>query len=276
MNKFLKWTMIVSGMMIVFSALVGLVLYQVGAKQLLQNYPNIEVGTITIPVDADAIARGRHVSVIWACTKCHGADLSGTLFTKDPIEGIIPLNGILPASNLTSGLGGVGQVYTNADWVRAIRHGVKPNGQVEVFMNVSTMSDRDLVDLIAYLKQIPPVDAEYPAVNYGPIVPITSGLGFFPPVAGLLDHNAPHPADPEPGATAEYGEYLSAICAQCHGAGIANAMKNWKQDDFKSAFHTGVRLDGTKLNRPMSSETFRELNDMELTALWLYFTSIKP
>ena len=56
-------------------------------------YSNVTVETVNIPTDADAIARGRHVSVIWACTKCHGEDLSGKLLTNDPIDGAIPTFG---------------------------------------------------------------------------------------------------------------------------------------------------------------------------------------
>lgn len=278
MKKFLKWTGIVLGGLIVLTVLTGLVMYPIGMNKITRTYPNITVESVSIPTDVDAVARGGHVATIWACTKCHGEDLSGTLFTKDPIDGAIPLFGSIPASNLTSGKGGVGQTYTDSDWVRAIRHGVKPDGHAIVFMYTSALSDRDLGDLIAYLKQVSPVDTNYPAMDYGPIVPITAAIGYFSPVAGLIDHTAPHPVDPAPGTTVEYGRYLSSICAECHGVGIANAMKskNWKQEDFIRTFNTGVLPDGKQLGPTMSSPTFREMTDMELAALWLYFTSGNP
>ena len=278
MKKFFKWTGIVLGGLIVLIFLAGLILYPIGMKSLTKVYSNVTVETINIPTDADAIARGRHVSVIWACTKCHGEDLSGKVLTNDPIDGAIPLFGSIPVSNLTSGKGGVGQTYTDSDWVRAIRHGVKPDGHVIVFMYTSALNDRDLGDLIAYLKQVSPVDTNYPATDYGPIVPITGAIGYFSPVAGLIDHNAPHSADPKPGATIEYGKYLSSICAECHGSGIATAMKskNWKKEDFVRTFNTGTLPDGSQLGPTMSSKTFNEMNDTELAALWLFFTSVKP
>jgi len=273
MKNILKWTGIVFGGLIGLALVAGLALYPSGMEKLTRSYPDIPVGTVNIPTDPDAVARGRHIATIWACTKCHGEDLSGTLITNDPIEGTIPILGTVPASNLTSGKGGVGQSYTDTDWVRAIRHGVKPDGQAEIFMYVSTMSDQDLGDLIAYLKQIPPVDTDSPAISYGPIIPIAPALGIFVPAAELIDHNAPHPADPAPGATTEYGRYLSAICAGCHGKSITNKLENWKQEDFIRAFHTGVLPDGKQLGPTMSSKTFREMNDTELTALWLYLQS---
>src|SRR5512141_788968 len=276
MKKFFKWIGIVLGGLVGLTLLAGLILYPIGMKKITRTYPNISVESVNIPTDADAIARGKHVSVIWACAKCHGEDLSGKLLTNDPVEGSIPTFGAIPAPNLTSGKGGIGQSYTDTDWVRAIRHGIKANDQAEIYMYVSTLSDQDLGDLIAYLKQIPPVDSELPAISYGPLIPIAPGLGIFTPAAELIDHNAPHPVDPVPGATAEYGKYLSAICTQCHGNGISNAVKNWEQEDFIRTFNTGVLLDGRQLGATMSSETFNEMNDTELAALWFYFMSVKP
>jgi len=277
MKKILKWTGIVLGGLLVLSVLAGLILYPIGMKKLTRTYPNITVETVNIPTDAEAIAHGEHVSVIWACTKCHGEDLSGMLITNDPISNSIPLYGVVPASNLTSGLGGVGPRYTDDDWIRAIRQGVKPNGQVEIFMNdFSILSDQDLGDLIAYLKQVPPVDVSSAAMRYGPILPILPALGMFTPAAELIDHSAQRLPDSMPGETVEYGKYLSSICTGCHGSRVGNAVKQWTREEFIRAFNDGVLSDGKPLAPMMSSETFRELNDMELSALWLYFADAKP
>jgi len=140
-------------------------------------------------------------------------------------------------------------------------------------MYVTTISDQDLGDLIAYLKQIPPVNSDESAIKWGPIIPIASAIGVFPPVAGTIDHNAPRPPDPAPAVTKEYGKYLSAICAQCHIGGIAYAVKNWKQEDFIHAINTGYAPDGKLIGPTMSSQTFREMNEKELSALWLYLQS---
>lgn len=260
------------GGLIVLSVLAIGAMYASGMKKFTQSYPNIQVENITVPTDRDAVARGKHIATVWACTKCHGENLSGMLLADDPFLGTIP------ASNLTSGKGGIASLYTEADWVRAIRHSVKPVGQVEIFMYdyFSTMRDQDLGDLIAYLKQIRPADSDYPALHIGPIVAAAPAVGLFTPAAERIDHNVLRPADPVPGATIEYGGYLSAICSQCHGESIPNKLENWTQEDFIRAFHTGVLPSGKQLGKTMSSKTFRELNDMELTALWLYFTSVKP
>ena len=274
MKKLIQWTGIVLGGFVVLLALAGFALYPTGVKQLNQTYPNIAVENVDIPTDAEAVARGQHIATIRACTRCHGQDLSGTVITSDPLAGIVPLQGRIPASNLTSGKGGIATSYTDADWVRAIRHGVRPGGQVEVLMfDYSTMSEQDLGDLIAYLKQIPPVDTNDVQMRYGPLVPIFTGIGLFMPAAERIDHGAPRPIVPTPGATVEYGAYLAAVCTACHGNRIGNVVKTWEQDEFIHTFNTGVLPNGRQFGPTMSSDTFRELTDTELTALWLYFTN---
>lgn len=277
MKKFIQWTGLLVGGLFVLIAIAGLVLYQVGMKKLNQTYPSLAVETVNIPTDADAVARGKHVATIWACTKCHGEDLSGMVIKNDPLSGMVPLMGTISAPNLTAGNGGIATSYTDTDWVRAIRHGIMRDGGVEVLMfDYSTMSDQDLGDLIAYLKQIPPVDTNHPEMSDGPVLPIVAAAGLLPPAADKIDHTAPRPATPTAGATVEYGAYLSAVCTACHGNLIGNVVKTWKQEEFVHTLQTGVLPDGKPFGPTMSSNTFREMTDPELSALWLYFTGDKP
>lgn len=268
MKKILKWTGIVLGGLIGLTLLTGLALYPSGKEKLTRSYPNVSVEAIHIPTDTSSIANGRHISIIWGCVKCHGDDLSGKLLANDPILGTIP------SSNLTSGEGGIGKNYTDIDWVRAIRHDIKPNSRVEIFMNdYSILSDQDLGDLIAYLKQIPPVDSQLQAMHLGSVVPIAPAVGLFTPSAELIDHNATRPVDPIPGATVEYGKYLFTICSECHGNNLADELKEWNQQDFMRAVQTGVLPNGRNLPAAMSTKIFSELNDTELSALWFYLQS---
>lgn len=259
------------GGLIGLALLASVALYPIGMEKLTRSYPNIPVEAINIPTDSAAVARGKHVAIVWACTKCHGENLGGMLLADDPFLGTIA------ASNLTNGKGGIAKSYTTADWVRAIRHGVKPNGRVEIFMYdyYSTMSDRDLTDLIAYLKQIPPVDSGYPSIRFGPIMAAAPAVGLFTPAAELIDHDAPRPADPVPSATIEYGQYLSVLCAECHSKNLGGKLGKWKGEDFIRALRTGVLLNGKKLSAAMPLKIYGEMNDMELDALWFYFMDAK-
>ena len=272
MKKFLKWTVIVLGGLASLVLLTGLALYPIGMKILTRSYPDTPVEMVNVPTDPDAVARGRHIAAIWACTKCHGEDLSGKLLSDDPILGTVP------SSNLTSGKGGVAGAYTETDWIRAIRHGVKPDGKGEIIMyDFSTLSDQDLGDLIAYLKQIQPVDSVHPVMRLGPILPIAPAVGLLTPAAEMIDHGAPRPTDPLPGATIEYGKYLSSICLECHSSkGLTGKLQGWGKDDFIRAIQTGILPDGKQLTPAMPLKTYGQLNETELAALWLYFRDVKP
>jgi hypothetical protein len=152
-----------------------------------------------------------------------------------------------------------------------------PGGTGEALMfDYSTMSDQDLGDLIAYLKQVPPADTHYPESNYGPLLPVLANISLLAPAAEKIDHAAPRPVAATPGVTVEYGRYLSAVCTACHGNSIGNVVQTWQQKEFKQTFQTGVLPDGRAFGPMMSSNTFREMNDTELDALWLYFTNPKP
>lgn len=164
MRRIMKWAGILFGGLIGLALLAGLALYPIGMKQLNRSDPGTPVEAIAVPRGPDAVARGKHVAIERACTECHGADLSGKLLVD------VPMVGTIPAANLTSGRGGIAKSYSDADWTRALRHGVKPDSRSEFFMyDYSTMSDQDLGALLAYLKQIPPVDSDYPAMHVGPL-----------------------------------------------------------------------------------------------------------
>ena len=264
MKRFFKCCTVVLGAGIGLLLLTGFVLYVIGMQKLTKSYPDISVEAIRIPTDAAAIARGQHIAMTWSCTYCHGDDLSGKLVEEDSLMGTIP------AANLTSGNGGVAKSYTDTDWIRAIRHGIKPDGRVEVMMNnYYRMSDQDLGDLIAYLKQIPPVDSNLPRMHIGPILPLAPAVGYLVPAAEQVDHTASRPADPTPGATVEYGAYLSVNCMGCHSANLGDKLQEWSREDFFHMMQTGILPDGEQLGSGMP--VYREMNDTELAALWLYF-----
>lgn len=264
MKNFFRCCTMVLGAGIGLLLLAGFVLYVIGRQKLTTSYPDIPVETVTIPTHAAAIAHGKHIAMTWSCTFCHGDDLSGKLVEDNSYLGTIP------ATNLTSGEGGVAKSYTDMDWIRAIRHGVKPDGQVEIMMNnYYTMSDQDLGDLIAYLKQIPSVDSSLPRMHIGPILPLAPAIGYMLPAAERIDHDASRPADPVPGATVEYGGYLSVICTECHSSNLGAKLQEWRQEDFFRMMQSGDLPDGGQLGSGMP--VYSEMNDTELTALWLYF-----
>lgn len=220
-----------------------------------------------------------------------GADLSGTVFTDEP-----PI-GYIPAANLTTGAGGIGDTYTAEDWARAIRHGVAADGRTLVIMpsyHFAHYGDDDLADLIAYLQSIPPVDNELGDRNI--TFPGTIIFGMFAYGSwsvNTIDHDTVGGDAPEMAVTAEYGEYLVNItsCTSCHGENLAGnpdaegsppgpnltqggELANWSEEDFITTIRTGTTPEGEPLSEEMPWIAYSQMSDTELQALWLYLQSV--
>ena len=166
---------------------------------------------------AAAVAWGEHIVDTRGCRDCHGQDLGGAVFA----DGMPVFK--LSASNLTPG--GIGASYTDQDWVRSIRHGIRPDGKSLLFMpsyEYYYLSDQDLASLIAYLKTIPAVQRNPEANEVGPLGRVLFMTGQLPLLpAEIIDHDAPRPSAPPRGATVAYGEYLAVGCTGCHGPGFS-------------------------------------------------------
>lgn len=246
--------------------------------------------------EAALAMRGERLATIRGCTDCHGEDLGGKVMADDPVVGR------LWATNLTSGEGGVGGLYGNADWDRAIRHGVDSEGKALFFMPAHEfwpLSDDDVAALVAYIESVEPVDREIPAPKPGPLARTLFLTGVMPLIpAELIDHDAVRPAAPEAGATAEYGGYLATGCTGCHGAGFsggkipgappefapaanltmdeATGLGSWTLDDFRKVLREGIRPDGTTVDPSMPVAATKHLTDAEMEAIWRYLNTLEP
>lgn len=289
---------------ILFGGLLALLLAAVGVIYLLSNARfnrtyEVEVSPVSTPDDPESLAYGKHLASIRGCFGCHGDDLSGQIEFQDAMFGVIA------NANLTGGAGSEVIGYSNQDWVRSIRHGIGPDGKPLIIMPSQqnhSMSDEDLGALLAYLQSLPPVDNELPELKLAliPRVMFLAGpLDFLVP-AELIDHDAPRPAAPERGVTAEYGQYLSGLCTLCHGTGFSGGyvpgvppapgeppplnltpggeLANWRFEDFLTTMRTGVTPGGRKLDDQwMPYETlFGDMTDEELEAIWLYLLTLPP
>ena len=215
--QLLKWAGIAIGGLIGLIVIAVVVVYFVAGARLNKTY-DIEVAPIAIPTDEAAIARGKHlVESALICQECHGENLQGDVMEDDPPFGRIV------ASNLTPGRGGVGGTYGDVDFVRALRHGVRPDGTPLVIMPAelfTKLGDSDMGAVIAYVKSLAPVDNELPSTTLAPLGRLFFVLDLFGgPLlpAEVIEHGAPRKPVPRPGVTAEYGEYLAFLCIACHG-----------------------------------------------------------
>jgi hypothetical protein len=196
--------------------------------------------------------------------------------------------------NLTSGKGGLGSIFTDEDWIRAIRYGLDTDGTSLLGMPSEyfyEFSDSDLAAIIAYLRSVPPVDREHPTTRLGPMFRwfILTEPHALP--ANLIDHSAIRPPEPAPGVTAEYGKYLANVCRMCHMDNMAGGdepgqglnltpggdLAKWSEEDFMKAMREGVTPTGKKLDPMlMPWQSMGKMTDDELKAIWLYLNSLPP
>lgn len=242
-------------------------------------------------VEAEVEA-GRHLAEVY-CTRCHGDNLAGgPFFAMDNL-------GIVDAPNLTRGVGGIGATYRDVDWVRAICHGVRPDGKPLFIMpsaDFQYISEADLAALIAYLRRVPPVDNRTRPRTFTPLARLLYTAGAFGNLlpAERIDHAASRPFAPRVGPTAEYGAYIVALggCRTCHGQNLAGGKDSdpaappapnltpggelsfWREADFAKLLRHGTTPSGRQLSRFMPWQALSHLNDEELRALWLYLQSL--
>ncbi len=290
MKKLLKWLGIIIGSMIGFLVIAYIILNVVSSSRLNKTY-DIIVEEVLVPYNAESIARGKHIAVIRGCTDCHGSDLRGKVFIDAP-----PMATIY-ASNITRGKGGIPN-YNDEDWIRAIRHGVDPNGRALLMMPSQEfyyLSDTDIGALIAFLKSVPDVDKESLGGKVGPLGRFLLLVGQLPLIpAELIDHNATRPEASTQGVTIDYGKYMAVSCVGCHGTYYAGgkilggppdwppaanltpsgSLSSWTEANFISAMRTGIKPNNEKFSEYMPYNAFGKAMDDELKALWMFLESL--
>ncbi|MFN8383192.1 MAG: c-type cytochrome [Anaerolineales bacterium] len=288
MKKIFKWIGIVLGSLIVLLLVTALGLYFAGNSHFTKTYDFPPSG-IVAPTDAASIEYGKH-RVETLCADCHGEDFGGVIGWT----AVGPL-ATIDSANLTSGEGGIGQEFTiDEDYVRAIRHGIDPEGKPLYMPAVAAfqyISDDDLGAIIAYLKTVPPVDRKTNGSQFtmlGKIIFATGMFGKLPVEAVSHQNNV---TAPTAGATVDYGEYLVAIgdCRACHGQELAGGsypdpavtlpvpnltpggeLGAWTEDQFIQIMRTGGALNPEL----MPVKEIGKLNDDELKAVFMYLQSL--
>ena len=286
MKKVFKWIGIALGSLIGLVVVVGGALFLIGNARLSKTY-DFPSSDITLPSD--------EASLEVLCAGCHEADLSGieNWFSAGPL-------GTIDSANLTSGEGGFGREATSVeDYVRAIRHGIDPEGK-PIFMpavvSTANLSDEDLAAIIAYVQSVPPVDHVTNGQNFTPLAKIMLAAGMLGQLPVESVSHATQVAAPAVGVNKEYGEYMvnTNDCHICHGPKLnggpfpdptiqkispnltpGGELKAWTEDQFITTIRTGVTPGGHNLdNEFMPWKDYSKFYDDELKAIWLYLGSI--
>ena len=131
------------------------------------------------------------------------------------------------------------------------------------------LSAEDLGAILAWVKQLPPVNRPTGPITLGPIGKMLWSTGLAQlQQARVIDQAAPFPPAPPVGPTPEYGKYLTVVggCTICHGPNLAGGikegppgtppsanltpagLKGWTEADFFRALREGRKPDGSGIN----------------------------
>jgi cytochrome c553 len=290
LKKILKVTGIVVGIIVVFIAGFYVKAY-ISTKNRLGKAYDVQPQALVVSHDSAMLATGKRLAAVKGCTECHGEDLGGKVMNEDFALGL------LVASNLTRGKGGLPEDFDVNDWVLALKHGVTRDRKPLIFMpshEFTLLSESDMASIIAYCSQIPAVDRELPSNDLGPLAYILTDLGKLPLIpAEMIDHSRTLVKDVKAEISAEYGKYLSTSCQGCHrenmkgGEPIAPGFPivadisstgnpgKWTDEQFINTLRTGTTPEGKVLKpEDMPWTMAKEFTDLELKALHLYLNSL--
>jgi len=294
-NKWLKRGGIAVVGLVALAASALVVGAQMGERKM-NRHIEVKFSPVALRDDAASIERGRYLYLSRGCTECHGVNGAGKEFINDG-KGMR-----IHAPNLTPGQGSAVADYQAEDWVRTIRHGVKPNGKPAIVMpseDYARFTDDDLASLVAYIRKMPAVDGQGAVLQMPALVKTLYATGVMHDAAEVIDHSLP-PSQPVPETVStQHGAYVVNSCIGCHGAhlsggkipgtppewpaaanltpGEGGAMARYPTPEaFAEMLKTGKRPDGTVVSPVMPFLALKELNDTDVRAVYLHLKSLPP
>jgi cytochrome c553 len=264
-------------------ALAGMIVYLLSESIVRRTYTEPRVD-VAVPGDSASIGEGHRLAMIRGCAGgCHGRDSAGSVYGGVFVDD--PLLARLVAPNLSTAV----RRYSNADLVRIIRRGVRPDGSSVIGMPsemFAGLSDQDLGKILAYLRSVPPRPGLGPERRLGPIARIAFVAGKFRPAAELvrradrLSGSWPRGAD-----SLVLGAYLTRTsCTECHGLDLRGGdaapdlriAAGYSLQSFTELLRRGNALGNRDL--PLMSQVartrFRHFTDPELRSLYEYLIAL--
>jgi len=269
-----------------------MVLAEMGDRKLARHV-DIAVAPVALRDDAASIERGGYLFRSRGCGDCHGMDGAGAVVVDD---GALHVR----SPDITPAPTGVVAGYTAVDWVRTIRHGVKPDGRPVMIMpseEYNRLVDADLAAIVAYVRQLAPATGARAEVRLPMPVKALYAAGVVRDASEKIDHSLA-PAQPVPeGITTAHGAYVANGCIGCHGARltggkIAGAPPDWpaaarlapgpgsaldrypSAEPFMAMLKTGKRPDGSSVSKVMPFVSLKEMNEVDARALYLHLRSL--
>ena len=291
MKPWMRWAAVVVAAAVLLAAGAVALGYQMAERKMTRKV-DVAVKPVAYASDAQAVTRGKYLFESRGCAECHGAQGGGREFVND---GGMRLVG----PNITAG--GVTAAYKPEDWVRIIRHGVKPNGRPAMVMpseDYNRYTDQDLASVVSYVRSLPAAQGGAAVIEFPVPVRVLYGFGAMPDAAAKIDHSLP-PAQPVAEAVnAQHGGYVANMCLGCHGEhlsggkipggppdwppaanitpGEGTAMSRYPSAvQFVGMLRSGKRPDGTPI-KVMPFESLSKLSDLDAQALYEYLKTVPP
>jgi mono/diheme cytochrome c family protein len=294
MSKWVKRT----SLLLAALALLGIVTTVVGkavGENKMARKIELSLAGLAVPVDPARLEHGRYLYTTRGCAECHGANGAGKTVIKDGGMFVV-------APNITPGQNSTTTGYKVEDWVRTVRHGIKPNGNPVMIMpseDYNRLTDEDMGAMVAYVQQLPAVPGERTRIEVPVPVKVLYAFGVIQDASEKIDH-ALAPARPVPAdVTVEHGKYVANSCIGCHGAqlsggkipggpptwpaaanltpGKGGVMTRYPTPDiFIAMMRSGHRPDGTSISPVMPFTSLGRMNDTDLRALHAYLQTVPP
>ena len=293
MKTWIRRTLIGVASTVVVAAAAVFALAALGDRKLERRI-DVAVAAVPFVTDAASVERGGYLFRSRGCADCHGAEGTGNVVVENGASMLIR------APNITAGPGGVTVAYRPVDWVRSIRHGVRPDGRPLLVMpseEYNRFTDADLAAVVAYVRQLPPKAGDGATIRLPLPVRVLYAAGVFKDASEKIDHRLP-PAQPvAEGVNAAHGAYVANGCTGCHradlsGGKIAGAPPEWPAaarlapgegsvmgryrdpTSFAAMLKTGKRPDGSAVSPVMPFASLREMSEVDVQALYLHLTTM--
>jgi mono/diheme cytochrome c family protein len=290
MKRWIKWIVLGLGSMVVLLALVAALGYEMAERRMARKV-DLEIKPVAFTTEASALERGKYLFESRGCVDCHGANGAGREFVNDG-KGLR-----LAGPNITSG--GATASYQPEDWVRTLRHGLKPGGRPVMIMpseDYNRLTDPDLAALVAYARSLPARPGGAAVLDLPLPVRVLYGFGVIQDAADKIDHSLA-PAEPVGEAVdARHGAYVANMCISCHGPhlsggritggppdwppaanitpGDGSAMGRYPSvTQFVAMLRSGKRPDGTPI-KVMPFESLAKLSDVDAQALFEFLKTV--
>ena len=294
MNKWMKRTSIGLGLLALAGVATVVGGKAAGERKLVRTIA-LQVAPVDVRGDPAEVEQGRYLFSTRGCVDCHGANGAGKTVMQEGATLVI-------SPNITAGANSVTSAYEVEDWVRTVRHGVKPNGKPIMIMpseDYNRLTDADMAAVIAYVRQLPPAAGIAPVIELPAMVKVLYAFGAVKDAAEKIDHALPPSMPVTPAVSIEHGAYVANTCIGCHGARLSGgvvpgAPPSWPAtanltpgkgsvmpryptgDVFMATMRSGRRPDGTPISPVMPVDSFKHMTNTDLLAVYTYLKSLPP